>query len=165
MVHFDANCFREIAKEVWHPTLSIREIDAQPFCERKFKSFFKLCPVGCEFLWDQLDWSCRDKSVAMINGLPFFWRDAKPAHLLWCLYYLKVYCSEDVSATLFNRSPKTYRKYVWIMIKFLCQLSESVVSICIVNCYHCLLLYKTYLFLPSSLLPLLLHRSTGMRGY
>ena len=164
MVTFDANCFCKIAKQTWHSDLSVSQLANKPFCERKFKSFFKVCPEGCEFLWDQLEWCCRDRSVQMTNGggLKFFWKDVRPNHLLWCLYYMKVYCSEQVAASLFGVTPKTYRKYVWVMIKFLSWLSQHLVSICI-NCYDCLLLYKTYFFFHS-LLPLLLHRSTGKRG-
>lgn len=39
-------------------------------------------------------------------------RNIQPVHLLWTLYFLKVYPTESVAAATLNTSPKTYRKVV-----------------------------------------------------
>jgi len=49
-------------------------------------------------------------------------RRFSPAKLLWALYFLKTYTSEDVASSFFHCSPKTYRKWTWIVIQSISQL-------------------------------------------
>ena len=40
-------------------------------------------------------------------------RGACPRHLLWSLYFLKAYCTENVAAQFCKCDEKTYRKWIF----------------------------------------------------
>ena len=52
---------------------------------------------------------------------------AIPVHLLWMFSFLKIYKVEDTAATRFNTTPKTWRKWVWLMLVAVQQLKPVVV--------------------------------------
>jgi hypothetical protein len=58
----------------------------------------------------------------------------KPKHLLWTLYFLKVYSREAPGCSAVGGSkgaidPKTLRKWVWLFIERIAKLADEVVSI------------------------------------
>ena len=52
----------------------------------------------------------------------------KPKHLLWALMFMKVYNSELVLASWAGVTPKTYRKYCWMIIEAIAKQVRNVVS-------------------------------------
>jgi hypothetical protein len=61
-------------------------------------------------------------------------KKSKPKHLLWTLYFLKVYPSEAPGCSAVGGSkgaidPKTLRKWVWLFIECIAELADDVVSI------------------------------------
>ena len=59
---------------------------------------------------------------------------SKPKHLLWMLYFLKVYQREAPGCSAVGGSkgaidPKTLRKWVWLFIERIAELADEVVSI------------------------------------
>jgi len=63
--------------------------------------------------------ACFGTSLQVITKLDRLLENESPSereHLLWALHMLKVYNSEYVSASLWNVTPKTYRKWVHSMI-------------------------------------------------
>ena len=62
-------------------------------------------------------------------------KKSKPKHLLWTLYFLKVYPREAPGCSAVGGSkgaidPKTLRKWVWLFIEHIAELADEVVSIC-----------------------------------
>ena len=97
----------------------------QNVSERIFKSHFRLDPESCSVLWGRLTTYILDdyveKSVMLSTCEP-------TVHLLWVLHFMYVYSSEEVCASFFGVTAKTYRKYVQAMIRFLHTLSTDLVS-------------------------------------
>ncbi len=61
-------------------------------------------------------------------------KKSKPKHLLWMLYFLKVYPREAPGCSAVGGSkgaidPKTLRKWVWLFIERIAKLADEVVSI------------------------------------
>ncbi len=61
-------------------------------------------------------------------------KKSKPKHLLWTLYFLKVYTREAPGCSTVGGSkgaidPKTLRKWVWLFIERIAELADEVVSI------------------------------------
>jgi len=61
-------------------------------------------------------------------------KKSKPKHLLWTLYFLKVYPREAPGCSAVGGSkgaidPKTLQKWVWLFIKRIAELADEVVSI------------------------------------
>ena len=61
-------------------------------------------------------------------------KKSKPKHLLWTLYFLKVYPREAPGCSAVGGSkgaidPKTLRKWVWLFIERIAELADEVVSI------------------------------------
>ena len=59
---------------------------------------------------------------------------SKPKHLIWTLYFLKVYPREAPGCSRVGGSkgaidPKTLRKWVWLLIERIAELADEVVSI------------------------------------
>lgn len=51
-------------------------------------------------------------------------------HLLWAFYYLKVYPTDDVGASFWKISCKTYENWVWDVLK---NLYKHLKTVCIFN--------------------------------
>ncbi len=61
----------------------------------------------------------------------------RPEHLLWALYFLKVYPKQGPGCSTVGASndaidPKTHRKWVWVFIEAISELVVVVVSFLIV---------------------------------
>lgn len=76
---------------------------------RRFKSFFGVNPDICLIIWDMI------KSEAPLHS--------KPKHLLWCLNFLKQYSTEHERRSIFKADEKTIRKWTWIFVELLSNLS------------------------------------------
>ena len=75
---------------------------------------------------------------------------SRPKHLLWSLYFLKVYPREGPGCSAVGGSggaidPKTLRKWVWLFIERIAELADEVVSL--VDCC----IFLEYLFLTATL--------------
>ena len=66
----------------------------------------------CALLWNKLYQSSTDNLAG--------W---KPEYLLNALFFLKVYASEEVNATVAHMDEKTLRKWNWIVIKAISDLN------------------------------------------
>ena len=78
------------------------------FSMRRFHSFFGTSPSVWAKTWNLLE--------------KYSPKYSKPKHLLWCLFFLKSYCTEDIASAIFQVDRKTFRKWVWLYVKFVSQL-------------------------------------------
>lgn len=76
---------------------------------RRFRSFFGVSPNICSITWKML------RSTAPLGSTP--------KHLLWCLHFLKQYPSEHSRRSILDADEKTIRKWSWIFVKLLADLS------------------------------------------
>ena len=83
---------------------------------RAFRSNYGLKPSTCVIVWKKIK---RSGSVD---------HDIKCRHLLWGLFFLKTYSTESIAAYKFNVMRKTYRRYLWRIIKAIASLATEVVS-------------------------------------
>ena len=90
--------------------------------DRHFREFFGTSIGLVMMVWDLLV----DHSLLPEKGLP--------KHLLWALYFLKVYPKQSPGCSVVGASagavdPKTFRKWVWAFIVAIAELVDEVVSI------------------------------------
>jgi hypothetical protein len=71
--------------------------------KRSFKARFGTSPEVCSEVWERLQ--------------PHRPKGALPKHLLRALMFLKLYSSEDVLSDMVGTTRKTFRKWVWLMVK------------------------------------------------
>ena len=81
---------------------------------KHFKTFFGVSPEVCGDTWVLLE--------------KFFKVRGTPEQFLWAMMHLKVYASEDVTATLLGVNATTFRYYAWYYIKKISKLSVVLVS-------------------------------------
>ena len=79
-----------------------------------FRSNYGLNPEQCVSLWKKIRCKLAD--------------DVRSRHLLWSLFFLKTYNTETVSASKFMVTRKTYRKYLWKVVKAIAKVAPDVVS-------------------------------------
>ena len=89
--------------------------------DRRFRELFGARMDIVVHLWEMMEEN---------NLLP---KKSKPKHLLWTLYFLKVYPREGPSCSAVGGSggavdPKTLRKWVWLFIERNGELADDVVS-------------------------------------
>ena len=94
----------------------------RPVSEATFKAHFKLTPNGCTDLYFHLQ---RHETW---HYVPTRWEDCEPRHLMWCLYHMFTYVSEEIGKTFFGVSLSTYRKYLHAMMCFLSEACFDMVS-------------------------------------
>jgi hypothetical protein len=88
---------------------------------RLFREFFGTSARIVNILWEFL---VRDR---------FLPRGGRPWHLLWALYFMKVYPKQGPGCAVVGAShgavnPKTHRKWVWAFIEAISELVDLVVS-------------------------------------
>jgi hypothetical protein len=111
---------------------------------RRFVSFYGASSRVCHQLWHLL---LKAQIMAEFPAL-------KQEHLLWALFFLKVYGTENVQASIVAVDEKTYRKWIWIVIEWMSNL--DVVSyfrkknLLFASCFYSPLLFSFPLFLFSS---------------
>lgn len=69
---------------------------------RRYKSMFGVTPCICHIIWKLIQ-------PKLPNG-------SSPIHLLWALYFLKNYNTEEVNRAVFRADEKTIRKWIWVFI-------------------------------------------------
>ena len=92
--------------------------------EAAYRAHFGLSPAMTERLWQLL-----------VAGPPRHPASVKPFHLLWALYFMRVYDVEAVCAARFGCDVKTYMKYVRLVIERADAVLPDVCS-CISNIQH-----------------------------
>ena len=114
----DAVLFRA-AREIQNR--SSRRVGTASMEEQHFREFFGTNSFVAGLVWDMLGEKglCPEKS--------------KPKHLLWTLYFLKVYPKQSPGCSTVGASggavdPKTMRKWVWQFIACIAELADDVVS-------------------------------------
>jgi hypothetical protein len=75
-----------------------------------------------------------DKLWWLLDKQDFFPKKSCPKHLLWTLYFLKVYPRQSPGCSVIGTSssvinPKTFWKWVWMFIENIQELVDVVVSI------------------------------------
>jgi hypothetical protein len=124
--------------------------------DRRFRSHFRA----------RIEIVLKEWSMLLEDGLRP--KKSKPKHLLWTLYYLKVYLREapgcsDVGGSKGAIDPKTLRKWVWLFIERIAELADEVVRFFCRACAHILSHRRlTSPFLPRPPSPS--HRSTLRAG-
>jgi hypothetical protein len=83
---------------------------------RFFQSAYGTSPEVCSHTWDY------------VNHYKVVPRKASPHHLLWAMIFLKSYASEAFLSALVGTTEKTYRKWIWVMVKSISRLYSKVVS-------------------------------------
>jgi hypothetical protein len=117
-------------KELTNFTVIARNIQNQVSCcvgwelkeARLFREFFGTSVRVAEILWEL---------VVCDKLRP---RGGRPEHLLWALYFMKVYPKQGLSCLVVGMSagtvnPKTHRKWVWVYVKAITKLVYVVVSL------------------------------------
>ena len=89
--------------------------------DRRFRELFGARMEIVVHLWEMMEKG---------NLLP---KKSKPKHLLWTLYFLKVYPREGPGCSAVGGSggavdPKTLRKWVWLFVERIGELADDVVS-------------------------------------
>ena len=89
---------------------------------RRFRDFFGTSSAVAMILWNLL----AEHGLLPHNG--------KIKHLLWALYFMKVYATESATCSVLGGSrgaidPKTSRKWIWQFIRAIAELFSEVVSI------------------------------------
>lgn len=76
-------------------------------------------------------------------------QSASPRHLLWALYFLKGYGTEERNSVVFGVTEKTYRTWVWVVVRQIASLQ----LVCTLHAIiYILILYLSHLiFLISNL--------------
>ena len=93
-----------------------RSLDGSQFeQDRIFQAHFGTSWFVCAATWNALD-EIESTYIQQQAKL-------KPIHLLWAFYFLKRYETEDVGGPFWGVTPKTFRKWVWIMLTRLEELS------------------------------------------
>jgi len=81
--------------------------------ERTRKTVFGLSDVTIQLIWTLLAASFTDAKL-------------KFKHLLWTLYFLRKYPTEDEGALFCHTTRKTWRKRVWEVLNLLCTKLKTV---------------------------------------
>ena len=85
---------------------------------RKFKAHFGTSNFICAIMWNMMT------DLGLLDDHP----QLKPDHLLWTLHFFKSYAVEEVNATFFQKTEKTYRTYVWLVVPIIAALAPHAVS-------------------------------------
>lgn len=94
-----------------------RVLKSEKVARDRFRSNFGTEPVVAADLWMRLQSS--------------IWRErksCKPHHLLWCLMFLKSYDKEMNMAAKVGCDEKTWRKWIWCILREINVLKHEVVS-------------------------------------
>lgn len=81
---------------------AVREFPLRVSSERRVRSLFGVSTSVMTHVWRMIRLSV-DRSL-------------RAQHLLWALYFLKVYPTETAAAAVLHVDEKTFRKYLWPMV-------------------------------------------------
>jgi len=98
-----------------------RNVGTAEMEDRRFRELFGARVEIVVLLWEMMEED---------NLLP---EKSKPKHLLWSLYFLKVYPREGAGCAAVGGSggaidPKTLRKWVWLFVERIAELADDAVS-------------------------------------
>lgn len=120
--HFHMVLF-QIAPEEWLEMgmgiMGRHNLIAQSTSMRRFRATFGQSPEICSIVWDKIE----EARQSMPQG-------AKAIHLLWAMMFFKLYCCEEVHASLAGCDEKTFRKWCWLFVSAIANLEGTVVSSC-----------------------------------
>lgn len=85
----------------------------------KYSSLFGCSALICAIIWQRV--------VAHFFPL-FLHKKTSPKHLLWMLYYINHYPTEDAMEAIFHADRKTIRTWIWYMLERVAQLVHTEVS-------------------------------------
>jgi hypothetical protein len=91
---------------------------AERTIERHFKSHFGIDPQLVSIVWQELNSS---------GWLHFAGRKPNSEHLLWCLFFLKNYCVEEINASRFGACERTLREKAWLYAEGIANLDRKFV--------------------------------------
>ena len=83
-----------------------------------FVATFGTSTPHCDEVWEQLT----------LSGWIDRRTDIRQVHLLWTLFFLKVYLTNRVCAFIIGTSPKTFREKVWFILEGIAGLVDRYVS-------------------------------------
>jgi hypothetical protein len=86
----------------------------------RFKSWFGSHPIVCAQIWEDL----LTTEIVEARILPTDDID----HFFMALYFLKVYCTEQLRSGMFNLGEKTVRKWTWYFVEKISALKALKVS-------------------------------------
>ena len=99
--------------------------------DRRFVANFGCLPRTCADLWKRILGSGQIEFMIKVGSKKRFYVNHppyKPKHLLWGLYHLKCYPTENQSIGMVGNNEKSYRKWVWVFIEAIASLKNEVVS-------------------------------------
>ena len=120
MFYASADQFRAWGREIFDARRSARGGGRRRSKEtesRRFKAFFGVKAERASEVW------------SLLIGYKLLPPKSEPEHLLWALLFLKLYATEDVNASLVGHDPDTVRKWTWLMVEALHDLSKKLVSV------------------------------------
>ena len=106
--------------------------------DRRFKATFGCLPKSCSDLWRLILTSNNENFMVEVDDLnnPGGGREVriqilcakpeyKPEHLLWALYFMKIYLLDNHAIVTVNCNEKTFRKWIIIFIDAVASLKWS----------------------------------------
>ncbi len=112
----------QIAPEQWLEMgmgiMGRHNLVARSTSRRRFRATFGQSPIICSIIWDKIE----EARQTMPQG-------AKTIHLLWAMMFVKLYCCEEVNASLAGCHEKTFRKWCWLFVFAISDLEGEVVSL------------------------------------
>ena len=132
-MHVTPEAFLAIASEVINSNGDL----AAAVSMRTYIAHFRLDSTGTSDLWNKLQDYCVNDEVTLKNGDKLKLTDFGESHLLWTLFHLNVYPTNDVGSAFCNVTRHTYRKYTMGMIMFLNLLRKHLVCYIyvMITCY------------------------------
>lgn len=115
--------------------------------DRSFRAHTGTTPDVCSLIWNRI--SANEQRSSYMQ----------PVHLLWALHFLKVYSTEDVIVSRLDTTRKTYRKWVWKVLRLICRMKREVVRIIQTQSLLAACLFSNTLVLAFSFL--YMYRSNG----
>ena len=90
--------------------------------DRRFRAIFGVSAQVAVTAWSMME---------VHSVLP---PNPKFVHFLWALAFMRTYPANDttLSCLMGGSDPKTIGKYVWLLVRSLYELNETVVSICLI---------------------------------
>ena len=88
---------------------------------RRFKEAFGVSSRRCVIIWKFLQLNAQEGDMIK--------EQVHPQHLLWTLFFLKVYATRSLNASLAGCDEKNFDKWIWILLEALASLREKYVSV------------------------------------
>ena len=113
----NANSFALIARDIFrkdrYSNKTTKSLHAE-ICSALIGTLY----VVCSEIWNLIE----PKNDATM-------KDAHPKHLLWTLFFLKCYCTEEISTRVVGGvSNETFWKWTWLFVKAIAGLRGEIVS-------------------------------------